>query len=278
MDLPKMYGRMSLLRLLERDMRMAPFLKSLIVSVVAAMTGIGVPSSALSAEPLRMLVGTMFYPLEVIDAKGQLSGGVIKDLGEQLAADLGTKVDFVVTSRRRMEPALITGEGDLFCYASPKWSKNAKEFLWSVPSLAQVERVVLLKNGVPPENIPDDFVGKRVAVRLGYHFDAIQPLFDSGKAKRIDETQVPLMFKAVEAGFADVLISSEDEIEGFFKKNADARKRFVVAPKVFSVTQTQCAVSRKSRWSLEKIDKALTAMLKRGDLDRMSQRYGMSMR
>lgn len=225
-----------------------------------------------------MVAGSMGYPFESFDAKGQLTGGVLKELGELIAAELNTGIEFVSVSRRRVEPSLIAGESDIACNASPKWSGHAKTLQWSIPSLAQVERSVVLKGREPPLEVPDDYLGKRVSLRLGYKFATIQPLFDAGKATRLDETDVGLLFKAVETGLSDVLITSEGEIEGHFRLHPEARKRFAIASKPFSVVQTQCAVSPTSRWPLDKIDKALATLLKRGDIDRLTQRYGLSMR
>lgn len=248
-----------------------------VLALLALLAGIGMPARAQSAEPLRFVVGTMSYPFEEFDAGGRLTGGLLKEMGERLAQQLGTQADFVRLPRRRVEPALLAGEVDITCYSSPQWSADPDTLLWSVPSLAQVERVMVLKGQPVPENIPADFVGKRVSVRLGYHYGAIQPLFDAGKATRLNETQTPFMVKAVETGLADLLISSEGEIEGYFRTKPQARSRFTIASRPFSVVQTQCAVSPKSRWSLKKINEVLLSMIKRGEMDRLSRSYGLTM-
>lgn len=262
----------------EHFMKICRAIQSFALSIMPPLAVLAVPASALAAEPLRMVVGTMSYPFEAFDANGQLTGGLFKDFAEQLARELGTSADFVRLPRRRVEPSLIAGETDLSCYDSPDWSENPKLLLWSIPTLKQVERVLVLKAKQPPKKIPDDFVGQRVSTRLGYHYAAIQPLFDAGQAYRIDETKTAFMIKAVETGYTDMLISSEGEIEGYFQAQPEARKRFAISAQPFSTVPTRCAVSPKSRWSLEKIDKALATMLKRGDMDRMSRHYGLSMR
>lgn len=254
------------------------FSKSLLLSILTPMAMIGASASAATRESVTILVGSMSYPFEVFGENDQLTGGLLKELGEKLAHELGSKPDFMRLPRRRFEPALIAGEADLYCYGSPNWSDNPKALLWSMANLTQIERVLVPIAKPAPQRIPDDFVGKRVSVRLGYHYDAIQPLFDAGKAYRIDESQTAFLFKAVDTGFTDMLITSEGEIEGYFQTNPQARKRFTAAAKPFSVVHTQCAVSPKSRWSLDQINQALTTLIKRGDIERMSKRYGLSMR
>jgi len=253
-------------------------LKTRLLSLLVPLIIIGAPAAVQAAEPLRMVVGTMSYPFEVFDAQGQMSGGLLKELGDQLARELGTQPDYLRLPRRRVEPTLLAGEADIYCFDSPEWSENPKVLLWSIPSLKQIERVLVPTNKPLPTRIPDDFVGQRVSVRLGYHYASIQPLFDAGKASRMDETQTAFMFKAVETGHTDMLITSDGEIEGYFQSNPLARKKFAIASKPFSVVATQCAVSPKSRWSLEKVNKGLSSMLKRGEMDRMTKHYGLSMR
>lgn len=251
--------------------------KSRLLSLLVPLALLGTQAPAGAAEPLRFVVGSMSYPFEVFNDQGEITGGLLKEFALQLAREMKTRTEFVRLPRRRIEPALIAGEVDLVCYNSPAWSENPKALLWSMPTLKQIERVLVRKASQLPTRIPDDFVGKRVSVRLGYHYDSIQPLFDANKATRVDETQVNFMFKSVATGLTDMLISSDGEIEGYFQSNPQARKDFAAAATPFSVVATQCAISPKSRWSQEQIDKALASMMKRGDMDRMTKRYGLSM-
>jgi polar amino acid transport system substrate-binding protein len=258
-------------------MKIKVSVKTRLLSLLVPLALLGMHANANAAEPLRMVVGSMSYPFEVFNEQGAITGGLLKEMNEKLAHELGTRAEFLRLPRRRIEPALSSGEVDLNCYSSPAWTDNSKALLWSIPTLKQIERVLVRKASPLPTRIPDDFIGKRVSVRLGYSYASIQPLFDAGKATRMDETQVNFMFKAVATGLTDMLISSDGEIEGYFQSNPQARKEFTAATTPFSVVATQCAISPKSRWSLAKIDKALGSMMKRGDFDRMTKHYGLSM-
>lgn len=249
----------------------------LCLAAVSLLTLVGLAAPAQAAEPLRLIVGSMSYPFEVFDGEGQMAGGLLKELGDQLAHELGTKPEFMRLPRRRLEPTLLAGGADLVCFFSSEWTENPAILLWSIPNLKQIERVLVRKGAPLPVRIPDDFVGKRVSTRWGYHYASIQPLFDAGKASRINETQAAFMFKAVETGLTDVLITSDGEIEAYFKMNPQSRQNFAIVSQPFTVVATQCAVSPKSNWSLAKINQGLAAMMKRGDMDRMTRRYGLSM-
>ena len=220
------------------------------------------------------VIETMGYPLNQFDKRNQLTGGLLKDVGDVIAMELGAKPSYLPLPRKRIDQWLKSGNIDVVCYTSPKWTEKPESFHWSMTILPQIERVVT-RHGADVPVATDDFLGKRISLQLGFHYDSIQPLFDTGKAIRINETNVYLMFKAVEGGATDALISSEGEIEGYFKNQPDRRKLFEVAKSVFSREDTSCAISRKSSWSKSEIDKAIATAEKRGEFARMAKRYGM---
>jgi ABC-type amino acid transport substrate-binding protein len=233
---------------------------------------------ARAAEVLRLAVyETMSYPFNIRDAGGHLSGGLLMEMGEQMARELGTRVKVLPFSRMRIEPSVLAGEADLVCYSSPQWSDKPAALQWSIPTLPQIERAVVKAGKSVPDKVPEDFKGLRITLQLGYHYPSIQPLFDAGQARRVDQTKVQAMFRAVDEGVADVLVVSEAEIEGYFKDNPADRKRYAQSAKPFSVVQTQCGLSPKSPWKLEQINKALSAMMARGDMERLARRYGLAM-
>lgn len=221
---------------------------------------------------------TATYPLLLIDATGHASGGVLKELGDKLAERLGTSAQHLIFSRRRLEDSVELGAADISCYLSPSWSDHyAKTGLWSIATLPQIERLVVPASKAIPRIIPEDFVGKRVAVIFGYHYPRIQPLFDEGKAERVDVNRVGQLFRLLEQGSADVLISSEAEISSYLNANPVDKARFTVGSTAFTTVETQCLVSPRSPWSLGRINAVLEGMNADGTLRRLTERYGMSM-
>lgn len=232
-----------------------------------------------AATPLRMAqVDTENYPLLVLDASGQATGGLLKDLGDELAEQLGTTAQHLTFSRKRLEDSVESGAADIGCYLSPRWSdRYSKNGLWTIATFPQIERVVVAVDKPMPKTVPGDFARKTVALMLGYHYARIQPLFDQKRATRQDFTRVDQLFRAVDKGQADVLISSEPEILGYLDAHLAMRSRFKVSEDNFTVVKTQCLVSPKSPWHLAKINVALQKMLDDGSLERLAKRYGMSM-
>jgi polar amino acid transport system substrate-binding protein len=251
----------------------ALFLMMMFASTVARAGG--------ESAPLRYAVfDSMGYPFNITsDADHQsISGGLLTEFGQQLGREMGASITVVPLARRRMEPALQAGEVDFVCYFSPQWSDAPAKLRWSVPGLSQVERVVARKGTALTGDVRRDFVDRGVATRIGFHYPAIESLVAKGKTRRLDEASVPLMFKNLRHGMADVLIASEGEIVGFFKAEPDARKELVVSDAVFSVTQTQCAIAPNSALTTERLNKALTTLAANGEMNRLAQRYGLSKR
>ncbi|MFZ6654871.1 substrate-binding periplasmic protein [Undibacterium sp. TJN19] len=216
------------------------------------------------------------YPLNVFDKNRQLIGGLQKDFADQLAKKLSAHVTYTGYSRRRIENVVIQGDADLMCYSSPAWFDLPKEVSWTIATFPQVERVVVLSDKLLLENFPQQLEGKRLAVQLGYHYPQITSQFNEGKIKRVDLTDVPSMFRMLQLDGADAMISSDSEIEGYFKNFPGKRAAFKSSRTAFSVVQTQCALSHKSLWKIEQLNNAIQSMQDNGDIDKIMRRYGLS--
>jgi polar amino acid transport system substrate-binding protein len=230
-----------------------------------------------AVEPLRYgVMDSMSHPLVIQDGNGTVSGGLLVDLGQALARELQTKLQVHPLSRRRLDAAVQKGQVDLVCYWSPRWTEQADKVQWTIESLAQIERFVTHQGQMPTKLTLEQLEGKRIATQLGYHYPSLQAWFDSGKLQRKDEARIVLMFKALDLGLADALVASEAEIEGYFYTQPDARARFETSPYLFSKVATQCALSRKSPHTLAQVNKALTTIIKSGELARLTSAYKLS--
>jgi polar amino acid transport system substrate-binding protein len=110
---------------------------------------------------------TLSDPLIIFDKRHQLVGGLLKDYTDAIARGLDAKPVYLPYSRRRIEPAVVSGEADLVCYHSPQWVDQPTDFAWTIPNLPQTERVVVRKETVVPNEFPDDLQGKKIATQIG---------------------------------------------------------------------------------------------------------------
>ncbi len=243
--------------------------------------GFGVVSAVCAQQPPPLRYGvfeSMGYPFYVAGSGSTAHSGLLIELGDAIARQLNMGMVAVPLPRRRVEPALVQGQIEMLCFFSPSWAEQPDKLAWSMAMLPQIERVVAPKGGRTGNAPHWEFDGKRVALQLGYHYPVLQPLLDAGKAVRVDQSKVALQFRSLEIKMADLLITSEGEIEGYFHENPTARSEFEVSRTAFSVTPTHCAIGRSSRLSVAELDKAVTRLQSSGDLERLAKRYGMSAR
>jgi len=247
------------------------------IATLVLSTCLMLPGKALAQQELKFAVfDTVSYPLNIFDQSNHLSGGLVKDFGDAIVRELGAAPVYTVYSRRRVEQALTSGQADMVCYFSPQWSENKDLLFWSLPNLPQIERVVVLRDKPTLNQFPQQLVGKKIAVRVGYFYPQISKEVAAGEIKRVDLTDVPSMFRLVSMGGADGLISSEAEIEGYFKNFPEQREQFTLSKTPFSVLSTQCGLSRKSVWKIEQINRAISHIQSTGEQDTLLRRYGFS--
>ena len=220
----------------------------------------------------------MSYPLVVRNDNGVVTSGLLHDLGLAIARQLKVELVPLSVSRNRMESAVRNGQVDMVCFWSPLWAESPETMRWTTGTLPQVERIVTRRGQMIAQPTAEYFDNKRIATQLGYRYGTLQPLFDSGRVRRVDETRVGLMFKSLDVGATDALVTSEDEIEGYFYTQPKSRQRFEISSFVFSKVTTQCAVSMKSPHTLAHIDSAINAIIQRGELARIAKSYRLSPR
>ncbi|MFZ6767976.1 substrate-binding periplasmic protein [Undibacterium sp. Di26W] len=240
--------------------------------------GLTVACQAADAHLRVAVYENLDYPLNIFDKNHQLIGGLQKEFTDLLAKKISARASYVAYSRRRIEHAVIQGDADLMCYSSPGWFDLPKEVNWSIPTFPQVERVVVMADKPGLEILPQQLEGKRLAVQLGYHYPQIGTQLTEGKIKRVDLTDVPGMFRMLSLSGADAMISSDSEIEGYFKNYPDKRALYKVSKTAFSIVHTQCALSRKSGWKIEQINAAIQTMQDNGDMEKIMHRYGLASR
>ena len=87
--------------------------------------------------------------------RGQLAGGILKDLGEAIAERTGRKASFLVVPSKRVSAPLDNGEADVLCYTAPAWIErrgevverlNPRDVPFAAPFTPSSGRVVVPKS------------------------------------------------------------------------------------------------------------------------------------
>jgi polar amino acid transport system substrate-binding protein len=100
-------------------------------------------------------------------AGDQLTGGILKDLGDALAARLGRSARFIAVPSRRVGMMLASGQADGVCLVQPAWIDG--DFHWSA-ALIPTGGAVLARADAPPVGRLDDLRGKKVGTVAGYRY------------------------------------------------------------------------------------------------------------
>ncbi|HZX28525.1 MAG TPA: ABC transporter substrate-binding protein, partial [Telluria sp.] len=102
---------------------------------------------------------------------GRLAGGILKDLGDAIAARLGVPARFVSVPSKRVALALRAGEADGVCYVLPGWIDG--DYRWTQPIIPNGVAVVA-HGGAPVVHSLSDLAGHRVGTVLGYRYPLLE--------------------------------------------------------------------------------------------------------
>lgn len=122
------------------------------------------------------------------------------------AADaLGYDVAIRRIPEKRALTDLKNGGIDVFAKAR-EWVGAPESYLWSAPVIYSTDVLVLRAEDQRPCNSPNDLKGLKVGTVLHYHYPKLQPLFDSGKAHRVDTSCAMAQMHMLSHGNTDVAV------------------------------------------------------------------------
>lgn len=237
------------------------------------------PLASQAAPPLRIGFSDSDNPPIVVMSDTlplELKDGLIKELGDQLAAELGTVPDFVMLSRKRIESGLEGGKVDIVCNANPSWFGNADRLGWTRDIYPQTERLVSLKS-VPDitsfEQLASGPGVRRISTIHGYSYPTLDTLWVHNKLVRQEEMRHDLMLKSVEKNLADMAVMSELGYVWWARQNPARAAQLKMHPLVTSAVLTMCAVSPASPYTVARLNIALDRLARTGKLKTLLKRY-----
>src|ERR1700740_832275 len=101
-------------------MAMRPVLLSLLPLLPLFAAG-GFAAGRCAAQEMVFIAPTNHVMPLVELQQGQLTGGILKDIGDALAARLGRHASYLVLPSRRVPLGLQEGKADALCYVMPAW-------------------------------------------------------------------------------------------------------------------------------------------------------------
>ncbi|MRX08447.1 transporter substrate-binding domain-containing protein [Pseudoduganella sp. FT25W] len=213
------------------------------------------PTHAAEKPPLRYVekIDAMLGPDQQKPSPFQ------QKMGAALARQLGRQVQFVSLPRTRIMAALESGDGDVLCSYLPEWTPGDVD--WTRAFIPVVEVLLTLPHVKAPESM-EELRGKRIGTVLGFRYPTMEKALGKDFI-RDDAPTSTLSLKKWTAGRFDYLLTPRNVITQHLNDG-------MLPPGYHSLTisevKTKCAVSRKSKITVEEVDAAINALEKNGEL------------
>ena len=231
------------------SIRLASLLLGVAIAAVAA--------PALASPPARTTILRVAVnqangrPFALHDARGQLVGGLARDVIDPLAQALGLRAEYLDLPRARVEAWLHDGRIDGACFLAPAWVADAAALRWS-PVLFRIRQVIVSPAASPPVMAPQALFGRRLGALLNYTYPELQPWFASGRIHRSDAPSFASNIAKLQRGRIDAFLN--DDIAALYAERTGALRQPVrIDPLWAPDNPVYCAFSpafaaREPRW------------------------------
>ena len=238
-------------------------------TLLPLLAGLALGGIARAAAPAQEIVfvapTNLTMPLARFESE-QLSGGILKDLGEAIAQRLGLQPRFVTQPSKRVGPALQQGKADGVCYVLPHWLEGS--YNWSVPVIPNAGLVVA-HGDAPAARAVADFADKPLGTVLGYRY----PQFEQPLGSHFVRDDAPTMeanLRKLAAGRIKYAIIEQNTLAYFLRSNPGVPLKGILQVAHYT---TQCAFSRESKLPFAEVNKAIGGLVTDGSVERILTRY-----
>lgn len=203
---------------------------------------------------------------------GQLRGGILFDLMQEIAAKLGSKPQFLVLPPKRVEAVLQAGEVDLHCLVSPLWlHQEVPAHRWTATLLRMDDVLLAPAKFAASELDLDRAQGASVGLVVSYLYPRLDAALASGRLRREDAPTQELVFEKLLRGRSDFGVGNS-LIADWFNKRRPVGQRLKTLQTLASL-ETACVLSPLPRMDPARIKVAVQQLLREGAMDRILQRY-----
>lgn len=195
----------------------------------------------------------------------QLSGGLWKDMLDEVGRQLGREIRYVPLPRKRLNRELQQGRIDMVCNTNPAWWHEPQLYQWSQPLSEQVERLVSPVGSPLQINSHAQLKGLRIGTVIGYRYPQLDEAFAAG-AQRVDQQQANLQLRATASAVVDVAVIDELSYGWWQAQHANEASQVMLQPLVLARSPLSCALSQRSDLPLAKLNRAISTLDKQGVL------------
>jgi polar amino acid transport system substrate-binding protein len=199
-------------------------------------------------------------------ADGELRSGILKDLGEAIAARLGLRARFLSVPSKRVGMVLTQGEADGICYLLPQWVDG--QFDWSRPLIPN-GGLIVARPDAPTVHKLAELAGSRIGTVIGYRYPQLETALGA-RFVRDDAPSMQHIFSKLEIGRTQYAIIEEMTLAYYVRQGHGAALRKELQ---FASFKAQCAFSRASKIPFSQVDQAINAIADTGGMDAIMARY-----
>ncbi len=197
---------------------------------------------------------------------GQLSGGILKDVGVAIAGQLGREARFVSMPSKRVGMALRNNEADAVCYVLPEWIDG--NFHWSRALLPNAAVLVALPDA-PPIRTLQDLAGQKTGTVVGYRYPELDALLGKDFL-RDDAPSSEHGFNKLAAGRTRYAIVGRSMLQ--YRQRIDKNFKIRV-DHVFPSITAKCALASGSQVTPAQFNKAIDTLIDTGAVEQILSRY-----
>jgi polar amino acid transport system substrate-binding protein len=197
---------------------------------------------------------------------GEISGGLIKDIGEVLAQRMGYMARFHSVPGKRVAIALTHGEADGVCFVMPGWIDG--DFNWTKPSIPGAG-VVVARVTAPVLKSLQGLANERVGTVLGYRYPELDEILGN-TLLRDDAPSVEHSIAKLVAGRSRYALVDRMTIAYYMKTHPATPLRVDLTIVKY---KARCAFSLASHVRFADVERVLAGMVEDGTIGAILARY-----
>lgn len=204
-------------------------------------------------------------PLAQIEA-GQMTGGILFELGQALAQQLHRRAEFLTVPRKRLDSVLAAGTVDGICYALPGWIDAPVH--WTPVLLPNEDLVVGGPHVAAPRSVAA-LADERLGTVLGYRYPELENTLGD-TYQRDNSPSMPLNIRKLMAGRYRYAVIDRLSLDYHARQHPELKTWSTLTLSRF---QAGCAFSRASRLPMSEVDAAIRQLVRQGTMRRILARY-----
>ncbi|WP_047577825.1 substrate-binding periplasmic protein [Pseudomonas syringae] len=243
-------------------------MRELVLSILLVVSG----SSFAAETPLRFSIADSWSMPLVNIVDNQPNDGILFDIMQSLARQVGRTAEYHVLPRLRVQAALERGEVNIRCYAAQAWTAGLSgDYTWSLPILIQRDVLVTVNQDRsitgPAQLAPGEVVG----VVLGYRYPALQPFFDRQELIREDARNQDQALKKLAVGRYQYAVTNQMALDWYNRINPGEPPLRVVTR--LTEQPAGCIVRNDPDIPVQRLLRVLVRMSVSGELQRIIDKY-----